>query len=202
MAFSTRTSELIYEQLLSTKKLINFFRLHCGVYAYMCYGTLLGAIRENNVISYDNDVDIAYISKYSTLPEIRQELYHISEVLIEHGLLGKIWIKRRGILHPTVKDLDLDFAGQMHVRTPDNLLYIDVFSSWVTNNKFYLTPHLYGEIDKADIVPFTSEKIRDIDIVAPKNSRLFLESIYGKEWVKPIKSKKSFKEKKWMNDYK
>ena len=120
MAFSSRTPELIYEQLLSTKKLIDFFRKECGVYAYICYGTLLGAIRGNNVISYDNDVDIAYISKYHTMPEIRKELFHISEILIKHNLLGKIWVKRRGILHPEVKYLGLEFAGQMHVRTPDD----------------------------------------------------------------------------------
>ena len=93
MAFSSRTPELIYEQLLSTKELIKFFKTHCGVHAYMCYGTLLGAVRENNVISYDNDVDIAYISTYSTMPEIQQELYDIACVLIKHKLLGKIWVK-------------------------------------------------------------------------------------------------------------
>ena len=70
MIFSSRTSEVIYTQLLSMNELIKFFREECGVYAYICYGTLLGAVRNNDVIPHDNDYDIAYLSNGTNLKKL------------------------------------------------------------------------------------------------------------------------------------
>ena len=99
------------------------------------------------------------------------------------------------------KDLGLNFSGQMHVKTPNDLLYIDVFTSWAVKNRFYLAPHLYGELHKSEITPLTSEKLLDINMVAPKNSKIFLEHLYGKEWTVSKPATKSFKEKRWLYYY-
>jgi len=198
--FSNRTDIAIERQLLATKELIKFFRIHCGVYAYICYGTLLGSIRDNNVIPGDSDYDIAYLSKGTNLKEVREELIGIAKILIEHKLLLKIWVDGKGILNPKVSDLNINFLGQMHVKSPNSLALLDVFSSWITNNKYYLCPHIQGQLIKSDITPFISSKIRNINFVVPKNSEKLLENIYGNSWKIPS-DKKSKNKRIWMSNY-
>ena len=72
--FSNRPEEKITEQVNEVKELIKFFKNKCNVYSYICYGTLLGAVRDKNVIDSDTDFDIAYISNYTETKDIKKEL--------------------------------------------------------------------------------------------------------------------------------
>lgn len=197
--FYNRQSEDIHKQLLGIKDLIKFFKQNCGVYAYLCYGTLLGSIRNNDVISYDSDYDIAYLSKGTTVNEVKEELKEICKILIQNKMLSKIWINGKGIINPSIEDLT-NFGGQMHVKSPSGQVLVDVFSSWIENNKYYLCPHLQGQLHKSIIVPFTYSSIKNINLVVPHSSSILLEELYGKEWIVPSETK-SKKFRKWLSDY-
>lgn len=179
--FKNRKPELIDQQLKSLKLLMDFFKEKCGVYAYLSCGTLLGAVRNNDVIPHDKDYDIGYFSKATTHAEVEEELKQICTILIQYGILGKLFKKGENPKPPKIKDL-FNFAGQMHVRTPDNKVAIDVFTSWAVSDKFYGTYVFQGQLSKNDIVPFSSINMRGIDFIIPKNSQLFLKTLYGDDW--------------------
>jgi hypothetical protein len=180
--FSARTQESIQAQLISLNKLIAFFRKECDVYAYLAYGTLLGAIRDKNVIPYDTDYDIAYLSKFHTIPEIQTELQNICKILIKNNLLAKVFINGEGIINPKEKDLH------------DGVALIDVFTSWIINDKFYLAPNIYGQVEGRAIVPFKYTEMRGLNFVVPKHSKILLRKLYGSGWRTPNDTKQRMNE--------
>ena len=50
----------------AVERLLDDLRDKAGVPAFICYGTLLGAIRNGRLIGHDNDVDLAYVSEHPT----------------------------------------------------------------------------------------------------------------------------------------
>ena len=197
--FYNRNEEVIQSQLCDIKELISFFKKECGVYAYIAYGTLLGAVRENNVISHDTDYDIAYFSKKHTIKEIREELKNICKILIKKKMLVKLFSNKSSVLNPKESDLD-NFHGQMHVKTPNGLALVDVFSSWSIDNNFYLAPNIQGQIKTNTVVPFSKITMKDVNFIVPKIPIKMLECLYGIDWTVP-KDIKTKNKRKWMCNY-
>jgi len=182
--FYNRRERDIYNQLIGLKELMSFFRKECGVYSFLTYGTLLGAIRGKTMVPFDTDYDIAYFSKGKTIQEIRDEWKKICTILIKNKMLGKIWVKGGSIIHPTVDDLK-DFAGQMHVQTPNRKIYIDVYSSFCLGSEFHMSYGIHGHLKRSDIVPFGYAYLREFKFVVPKNPEAILKFMYGEDWKTP-----------------
>ena len=49
--------------ILQLKELELVFRIEFGLQLYLTWGTLLGAIREGDLIGHDFDIDVAYVSR-------------------------------------------------------------------------------------------------------------------------------------------
>jgi len=182
--FEIRNPEHILLQLKDMKELMTFFRKECGVYTYLTYGSLLGAIRERDVISRDTDYDIAYFSKGTTIEEVREELKRICTILVNNKMLGKVWHKGGQTVHPTLDRL-YDLSGQMHVQAPNKTIHIDVYTSFCLNGKFHMSYGIHGHLNKSEIVPFGQSSIRGIEFVTPKNPEAILKFMYGKDWKIP-----------------
>ena len=199
--FSIRNEEHIKLQLEGMKQLINFFRTECGVYAYLTYGSLLGAVRNQDVIGHDTDYDIAYMSKFSEPKDIHAEWREICCKLIDNNMLGKIWTKQGIFIHPT-KDQLGDFSGQMHVQTPNRVIHIDVYTSFCKNGKYHLSFGIHGHLKRSDIVPFGKVTLRGIDFPAPKRPEAILKFMYGKDWMTPKEAYKYQGKRKKLWEYK
>ena len=200
MIFASRTPELIHKQLLSMNELIKFLREECGVYAYICYGTLLGAVRNNDVIPHDNDYDIAYLSNGTNLKEVRQEAIEIANILMKYEMLVKTWTPLPVVVDKNTQEFKT-LIGQMHVLSPKKDIVIDVFTSWIQDGKYYLIPLVKGKFSPNTIVPFTQKSIKDIKFNAPKNSNFLLKYFYGDDWNIPMNKKTNIAWKR-LTDYK
>jgi SAM-dependent methyltransferase len=142
-----------------------------GYDVFFCYGTLLGAVRDNGFIGHDVDFDAAYISKHSDGQAAARELQDIAFMLIEEGLQVKCM---RTALHiypdesPTAR--------------------VDLF-------------HLYFDADEKLAFPFgiagTIEMpldhwtdVREVEFgggrgLIPVNAEALTEHIYGPNWRIP-----------------
>ncbi len=82
--FDTRDTEQTKPLLDSTEQVLA--ALHeAGVEAFPAYGTLLGAIREQDFIGHDNDVDLGYVSRHTHPLDVIRESFRLQRTLREQG---------------------------------------------------------------------------------------------------------------------
>ena len=62
-----------------------FLQSSFGYEAFLCYGTLLGAVREGTFISRDDDFDAAYVSRHQDGADVSHEFQQIAFALIGAG---------------------------------------------------------------------------------------------------------------------
>lgn len=149
--------EISYENLLLIKNKFDENNIKFG----LIYGTLLGAIRENDFISHDEDIDLFVLSEDEIkFREILFELNKNEFELIRYERSGLYSILRKGeyidfyIMKPYSKGVRWNGA--------DNF----ILEKFVTETKFI--------------------KFKGEEFLVPKESEKFLEFFYGKEWGTPI----------------
>ncbi len=174
---------LNHEEKLRRLKIIQDFKLPNNETFLHC-GTLLGAVRENGLISHDDDIDIAYLSNKHTKEEIKQEMMEIYDYLNSKGILKK--------------HFDLDYIevfkfnntrygiGQAHIEI-DGFVF-DLWTTWLDEDGDY---NLFDvkKITKS-ILPFKIGTIYDLEFKIPNNAEEILEKLYGSDWKIPQKGKK------------
>lgn len=190
--FRNRPEKSIKEQLRSLQKLLTFFRKECDIWAYIMYGTLLGSIRNNNVIPHDTDYDISIFIPGNSYDEVSENFVKICEVLYKNKMLCKVWTHDGTFLNPKPEQCK-NPKGQLHVKTPDQKLAIDMWLSWSINNKLYLHPFIYGSMEMSELVPFKFGYIQDEKFIVPNKPEAFLEKIYGEDWRIPKNKKPKIK---------
>lgn len=130
----------------------------------LIYGTLLGAIRENNFIEHDEDIDIFVLSEYK------------SDFL---RLLGQL--KMEGL---ELVRYNNDVISLMRKNE-----YIDIFF-YVSRNKFGFKKirvlNNNYEIDAKYLEQIKKIDFLGMNISVPQDSEGLLVKIYGKNWKIPI----------------
>ena len=167
------------KQVIEIKELELLFKQQFNLQLYPIYGTLLGIVRDNDFISHDDDLDLAYISKYHTKKKILQELDQICKKLTSLGLL----VKRFG------------FNGQLHVMSPSKKQKIDIWTSWTEDGKYYLTYTIDGEIKEDQVLPLKSITFKNQELLIPQQPESIFEVLYH-TWKTPLKD--NFAKAKWV----
>jgi len=137
------------------------------------YGTMLGAVREGEFISHDNDFDTCIISKKYSSEAVKIEFIKMCEFLIDKGYKirpkkSHIWVYVKGKEN---KDFKLD-------------IFISYFNK---NNKYEIAYGYHGPaVEKSsDFFKYNEIKLSGFTISIPSNYREILRQFYGDTWEIP-----------------
>ena len=132
---------------------------------FLCYGTLLGCIREGDFIAHDDDVDVCFLADGNTLAEAAREFAQVVRSLRDRG-----------------QTIEVRSHIQFHWRIAG--IEIDVFMAWLEDDRLY-SYNVGGLFTKDQVCPLRPHKFKDRDVLLPQDPEALLELIYGPSWRIP-----------------
>ncbi len=142
-----------------------------GAPAFICYGTLLGAVREGGFIGHDNDLDIAYLSDQTTPVDVIREGFRIERRLRDGG-----WSVRRGS------------GARLNVRLhmqDGSIRFVDVFTACWIDGTFYMQSDTGFDFPREALLPLQPVTLSGREVPAPADSERLLVATYGPSWRTP-----------------
>jgi hypothetical protein len=141
-----------------------------GLTLFPFYGTMLGAVREQDFIGHDNDFDTIYVSEKSEPEAVRREFKELCGFLLSRGYDLKVksthtWVKVPGTSHK-----------------------LDIFFGWFNNEDLFDVSYGYHGVPvqkSPEFFDLRTEKLGRFEIPAPSNAEALLSQLYGPTWRTP-----------------
>ncbi len=168
--FDTRDRDQTAPLLDATEQVLSAL-LEAGVDAFPVYGTLLGAIREQDFIGHDSDVDLGYVSRYQHPLDVIRESFRLHRHLRERGFS----IDRYSAAAFKVEVVEADGA----VRG------LDVFGGYFLNGHLYLMGEIGTPFKEEWVFPLGTCTFAGRTLPAPARPEKLLEATYGPNWKVP-----------------
>jgi hypothetical protein len=181
---SAEGGAVIDELMDNVERLLDTLRDKAHVPAYIAYGTLLGAVRNGQLIGHDNDIDLAYVSEHPYPVDVVREGYRVERVLLDEG-----WVVRRGS------------GTRINVRlrlSDGSMRYIDIFTSHWVDGVLYMPSDTGFRLPRETILPLTTVGLLGRQVAAPADPEALLEATYGKSWRVPDPSFK-YETPRWLS---
>ncbi|MCY3818986.1 MAG: LicD family protein [Gammaproteobacteria bacterium] len=132
---------------------------------FICYGTLLGCIRNNDFIPHDDDVDVCFLADGQGLGAAAKELRRVIKTLTDIG-----------------EQVQFDSSAQFHWGLQGTSL--DVFMAWMEGDSLYMY-NAGGTFSRNRIHPLVEREFKGRQVWVPNDSEALLELIYGPGWRVP-----------------
>ncbi len=168
--FDTRDVEQTAPLLDSTEQVLSAL-LESGVDAFPAYGTLLGAVREQNFIGHDSDVDLGYVSRHTHPLDVIRESFRLQRSLQEKGFMVDRYSAAAFVVE--VVEADGGVRG------------LDVFGGYFLNGRLYLMGEIGTPFEESWIFPLGTCTLAGRTLPAPARPEKMLEATYGPGWKVP-----------------
>jgi hypothetical protein len=142
-----------------------------GLEPFLAYGTLLGAVREGQVLGHDSDADLGYVSTFTTPVDVARESFRVQRTLAEHG-----WTTTR-----------YSGAAFKVLVTPEPGVHIglDVFGGFLDHGRLYLMGEIGTPFQRHWILPLGRCDLGGRSMPVPARPEKLLEATYGPGWRVP-----------------
>jgi hypothetical protein len=146
-----------------------------GIEAFVAYGTLLGAVRQQKFLGHDSDADVAYVSDARDPVDVVRESFRLQRAVHDRGFRTYRYsgaafridvVEGDGV----VRGLDV-FAGFID-ETPDG-------------DRLYLMGEIGTDFRREWIYPLTTCTLEGHTFPAPAVPERWLEAAYGPSWEVP-----------------
>jgi len=142
-----------------------------GVEAFPAYGTLLGAVREGNLLGHDSDADLGYVSRETTPVDVIRESFRLQRGIGERGYRTHRYSGA---------------AFKVEVAEGDGVVRgLDVFGGFFDDGRLYLMGEVGQEFRQEWIFPLGTCTLADRTLPAPAVPEKLLEAMYGAGWRVP-----------------
>jgi hypothetical protein len=155
--------------------------LYAGVHAavkeakgydpFFIYGSLLGAVRDNNFIGHDFDFDCAYVSSLRRGEDVAREAAEVARVLVDKGLRVETRVVTLHIYRPENPKVRIDLF-HLYFDDSDALRF-----SWGVAGEPDFTREMWQGVRE---LPFAGSVGR-----IPINAEALVETMYGASWRTP-----------------
>ena len=144
-----------------------------GYQLFIVGGTLLGWTRNRDIISFDKDLDTAYVSKTTTPDGLREEFRDIVITLLRAG---------HDISITTKSETVRPYYAWWRL---DDDIHIDIFPGAFVNGNYCRPTFVETGLEKEDMFPLLEERLRGVPVLVPRNYERKLAAVYGESWKTP-----------------
>jgi SAM-dependent methyltransferase len=142
-----------------------------GVPAFVAFGALLGAVRGGRLIAHDDDIDLAYVSAYTSPADVARESYQLERLFVANG--WQTWRFSANDFKVLVDGID------------DDARWIDIFGAFTTEGVLYLMPTVAAPQDEVTLLPLRTIELEGYPLPAPADPESLLSATYGPGWRVP-----------------
>lgn len=162
--FRPLVQESIDKMLDALEECDDIFHEVTGKRFFVCYGTLLGLVRDGGFIKHDDDVDVCFLADENGLEASWQEFRRVVSMLKAKG--ERISVR----------------GSQFHWHRAGSVL--DVFMAWTEGSDLYMY-NAGGKFSRNQIYPLRQREFEGRSVLVPNDAEALLELIYGPSWTIP-----------------
>lgn len=167
---SFETGEDVRPRVAASAATVLTFLEDAGFTAFIVGGTLLGAVRDGEILPHDDDADVAYLSSHSDPSDLVIENEGLRRQLVARGFR----VVRHSWSHLQVL---IDDASQDY--------YVDIFTAFYKSGEFHEPIHVRASGMDDAILPLRSLPLHGFELAAPNDPEAWLAACYGPSWRTP-----------------
>ncbi|ROR92407.1 hypothetical protein [Nocardioides aurantiacus] len=168
--FDTRSAEHVGPLLDAVEEVLRALR-EAGIEAFVAYGTLLGAVREQRLIGHDSDADLGYVSRHTHPVDVVRESFALQRRLTD---MGYTVVRYSGAaFRIDVREADGSWRG------------LDLFGGYLDAGRLFLMGEVGVPFEPEWVFPLGEATLEGRSVPVPARPEKLLEAMYGPSWRVP-----------------
>jgi hypothetical protein len=169
--FESTGREAVEGYLDQVEEVLAVLRDKCDLPAFISYGTLLGAVRNGRLIGHDNDIDLGYLSSYTTPVDVIRESLRVERVL--RTMPWRV-VRQNGA-----------FLALFLPQADGSSRNLDIFSCFIVNGRLHQVHDIRTKADRSAVLPLRQMELEGRMLPVPAKPEVFLRAAYGRHWRVP-----------------
>jgi hypothetical protein len=170
LTFDTRSADHV-EPLLDAIVDVLATLKAAGVDAFLAYGSLLGAVREQRLLGHDSDADLSYVSQYEHPVDVIRESFRLHRFLVDAGY--RVTRYSAAAFKVDVLESDGSVRG------------LDVFGGFMLDGFLYMMGEIRTPFRREWIFPLGTAVLEGRKFPVPAEAERLLAATYGPSWRTP-----------------